>query len=110
VADKRLNRLLAHVYGTDGTEIDCEQFQVLLPAYVESELNLAPQPFPADAESVIRTHLEHCADCRDEYAGLKEVLLLDSDGALPTVEEALISFGAVDTTPEQPVGMVQCSE
>jgi hypothetical protein len=110
VADKRLNRLLAHVYGTDGTEIDCEEFQVLLPAYVESELNFAPQTLPAEAEKAIHAHLDHCPDCRDEYEGLREVLLLDSDGALPTIEEALMQFGAVDVTPEQPVGVVHCSE
>jgi hypothetical protein len=110
VADKRLNRLLAHVYGTDGTEIDCEEFQVLLPAYVESELNLAPQSLPADAEKAIHTHLDHCPDCRDEYEGLREVLLLESDGDLPAVEESLSHFGAAEATPEEPVGVVHCSD
>src|SRR5690606_28554276 len=96
-----LVRLLNDIFATDGAEIECEQFQVLLPAYVESELNLAEQPFPAGHAAALQGHLAHCLDCQEEHQVLRTVLALAAEGALPDVEEVLSSFGVEEPETEQ---------
>jgi hypothetical protein len=82
---------LTQIYATADTEIECEQAQTLLAAYVEAELADADLE---DRWSGVRDHLTHCPDCQDEYAALRLVAELEAQGALPAPDELLAQLGS----------------
>lgn len=89
---KGFARWLERIYVTAETEMDCEQLQAILPAYVEFEIAGGdPQArFPK-----AKAHLAQCPDCAEEYAGLRKVVDLEARGRLPQVEESLAQFDTV---------------
>ncbi len=82
---------LKRLYETSENEISCDQFQADLPALVDREIagNVGLERF-----SAARAHLRQCPDCAAEYEALREVVRLDGQGRLPTVEESLRQFEA----------------
>jgi hypothetical protein len=100
VAEERFARWLSHVYDVDAPEIDCSSLQLLLPAYIESELGLASQSLAAGEVVAVRIHLEHCPDCREEYQGVRQVVTLELGGELPEVDELLARFADPKEQPE----------
>jgi hypothetical protein len=80
---------LGQIYGTTETELDCEQFQAILPAYVEHELAGSA---PEERFAGVGPHLNQCPDCAEEYQGLRAVLELEAQGRLPRAEELLAQF------------------
>jgi predicted anti-sigma-YlaC factor YlaD len=87
---QRFLEWLREIYATADFEIPCEQAQLLLPAYVETEL---AQTGLSDQLAQVRDHLAHCHDCQDEYMALRQVAELEARGALPTVEALLEQLG-----------------
>ncbi len=82
MSKERIIQLLRQLNITEETEIDCQQAQALLPAYVEAEL---------DGEEVevalhnVWTHLQHCPDCRDEYLALRRAVTVEKESEWPGV-------------------------
>jgi hypothetical protein len=94
---KHLIEWLERTYATAETEIDCDHVQALLPGLAEFELT--------DGEGVTRfpeavAHLAQCPDCAEEYQGLREVVRLDAQKRLPSIEESLRQFEAETTLEE----------
>ncbi len=84
-----LTQWLERIYATAEAEMDCEQLQAILPAYVEAEI--------AGGDVLgrflqVKAHVAQCPDCAEEYAGLREVARLESRGRLPQVEDILAEF------------------
>ncbi|HKZ83167.1 MAG TPA: hypothetical protein VJ793_05870 [Anaerolineae bacterium] len=80
---------LERIYTTAEVEMDCEQFQALLSAYVDLEIaGQGAAPYLAQ----VKAHLAQCPDCAEEYAGLRKVAELEARGRLPKVEESLKPF------------------
>jgi predicted anti-sigma-YlaC factor YlaD len=110
VVDERLARWLAHIYETSASEIDCSLLQALLPAYVEHTLDLASHPLSDHQLAAVHTHLEHCPDCREEYQGLRKVLILESGGELPELDTILAHFEDKTEQPEPAPELTHCSQ
>ena len=85
----RFVQWLERMYATAETEMDCEQLQALLPAYVDFEI--AGQDMGVRFPQA-KAHLAQCQDCAEEYAGLRKVAELETRGRLPEVEESLEQF------------------
>jgi hypothetical protein len=81
---------LREIYATADFEIACEQAQLLLPAYIETEL---AQTGLSDELAQVRDHLAHCPDCQDESSALRQVVKLEAQGALPAVDTLLEQLG-----------------
>jgi predicted anti-sigma-YlaC factor YlaD len=86
---KDLTQWLERIYATAENEIDCEQLQAALSAYVD--LDLAGQD-PAARFPQVKAHLAQCPDCAEEYEGLRKVAELESKGRLPKAEDSLEQF------------------
>jgi predicted anti-sigma-YlaC factor YlaD len=86
---KNLTQWLERIYATAESEIDCEQLQAALPAYVD--LELVGQD-PAARFPQVKAHLAQCPDCAEEYEGLRKVAELESKGRLPKAEDSLEQF------------------
>ncbi len=82
----RFLQWLERIYATAETEMDCEQLQVILPAYVDWEIAGRD---PAARLSQVKAHLAQCPDCAEEYEGLRKVAELETRGRLPEAEESL---------------------
>ena len=68
---------LERIYTTAEVEMDCEQFQALLSAYVDLEIaGQGAAPYLAQ----VKAHLAQCPDCAEEYAGLRKVAELEARG------------------------------
>jgi len=80
---------LERIYNTAETEMDCEQLQAVLPAYVDFEI---AGHEPGTHFRQAKAHLVQCPDCAEEYEGLRKVAELESQGRLPEVEESLKQF------------------
>jgi hypothetical protein len=66
---------LERLLGPTGQEIGCEQCFEMLDQYVELELAGAD----ADAEVPgLRTHLEGCSACRQDYESLRALVIEDA--------------------------------
>lgn len=59
------------IYATEENELDCNQTQTYLPAFVEAEVNGRLRPSHAH---MLQTHLAQCPDCMETYVGLRHVL------------------------------------
>ena len=77
---------LDQIYATASTEIDCDQLQLLLPAYVDFEVAGSD---PGGRLPQVKAHLAQCRDCFEEHTGLLAVAQLEAQGGLPEVEESL---------------------
>jgi predicted anti-sigma-YlaC factor YlaD len=71
------------IYATKENELDCEQTQTSLPAYVDAEFSGTPLPNQADA---IESHLNQCPDCMESYQGLHHVLAVEAAHETPEPE------------------------
>lgn len=97
---ERLLTWLDQVYLTHESEIDCDQLQAMLPAYVEFELAGSDGAEAEERAAKVRAHLAQCADCAEEYRGLKAVVGLGLQGRLPSAEDSLAVF-----EPERPAAV-----
>ncbi len=88
---------LDQIYSTTTTEIDCDQLQLLLPAYVDFDV---AGDDPGDRLPQVKAHLAQCPDCAEEYEGLRAVAELEAHGGLPQVEETLAQFETEEPVPE----------
>ena len=80
---------LERIYATAETELDCKEFQALLPAAVDLEIaGQAADPYLAQ----VKAHLAQCPDCAEEYAGLRKVAELEARSRLPKAEDSLKPF------------------
>ena len=61
------------IYKSGDTELDCRQFQEVLPVYLEAKI--ARQSLDALITQKVNTHLQHCLDCSEVYNGLKYVIM-----------------------------------
>ena len=77
---------LERLYATTETEIDCEQLQALLPAFVDFELAGGEMD---ERFSRIRAHLAQCPDCSEEYELLRKVAKLEAQGLLQADSQSL---------------------
>lgn len=88
---------IGRIYATKEDELDCEQVQSLLPAYVEAGFSQKEMDW---LESDIVAHLYQCPDCSETHAGLRFVMRLEAEGDL-AFEPA--TAGA-ETSLRQPTG------
>lgn len=93
---ERLLKWLDQIYATQEVEFDCERLQSLLPTWVELEAG-GQAALDDERLNQIRAHLAQCPDCAEEYEGLRAIVLLDSQGRLPTVEESLVEIETATT-------------
>lgn len=82
---------LNQIYATTETEIDCDDLQTFLPAYVDFEVAGAD---PGSRLTQVKAHLAQCPNCAEVYQGLRAVAKLEAQGRLPEVEESLVQFEA----------------
>jgi anti-sigma factor RsiW len=99
LAHDRLLKWLNQVYTTTEAEIDCDQLQAMLPAYVEFELSGSDGAEAEERAAKVRAHLAQCPDCAEEYQGLKAAVALEAQGRLPSAEESLAKFEAETGAP-----------
>jgi hypothetical protein len=69
--DQHVRSLLQAAKATEAEEIDCEEFNALMAAYVEARGSQRPIP-PALAKAV--EHERLCANCAEECRALMEML------------------------------------
>jgi hypothetical protein len=77
-------RWIKEIYQTRDAEIECNQLQELLPAFVDAEVR--GMIMNGEGQSV-RLHLSHCPDCTDVYENLRSVVALTENGRLPSADE-----------------------
>ena len=71
-----MREVLKRLLGPAGPEIDCEGCFRLLDRYVEAELRGED---PDAAVPGMRSHLEGCGACADDYASLRELAALEEN-------------------------------
>jgi uncharacterized protein with PIN domain len=71
LSKKQIDELMRLVGLTKDDEINCEQCLALVAEFAEQEL--AGKSIPAGLQTV-EQHLSICAECREEYAALKQAL------------------------------------
>lgn len=79
LTEQTLIHWIEAIFATQEHEIDCNQFQNHLPAFVEAELAATPLPHTA----VLTTHLQHCPDCQEIYEGLRLVVSETTEPSAP---------------------------
>lgn len=85
---------LNQVYSTREAEIGCDRLQEVLPTFVD--LEVTGQPPPKELAEEVRSHLAHCPDCAEEYAGLLALAQLEAQGHLPEIEDSLSGFDTLE--------------
>jgi hypothetical protein len=88
LTNDQISHLVSRVYATEQTELDCDEVQELLPAYVEA---LAVDSKYAALEA-IQTHLLQCSDCNESFTALRQLAALEEVNGLPEVDELLASW------------------
>lgn len=75
MTEEKFTHWIENVFATQEHEIDCQQLQGYLPAFVDGELNdeLSPQ------STIVKTHLQQCPDCTEIYEGLILVVKAELD-------------------------------
>lgn len=86
---RQFKQWLKRLYETSEKEMNCDQFQVSLPALVDFEIAGGAGQ---DVFAAARAHLQQCVDCAKEYEALCGVARLEMQSRLPTVEESLQKF------------------
>jgi hypothetical protein len=95
-------KLIEKIYATEENELDCNQTQAYLPAYVEAEVNGRPRP---SHTRMLQAHLAQCPDCMETYTGLQHVLEAEANGEL--LEIGLEDEELVTGSPtSEPMGVV----
>jgi hypothetical protein len=81
--------LLRHIRETADEELSCTECFELVPGYVELEVagRAADEQIPR-----LRQHLDRCGVCREEYETLRDLLRLEAEGRLPSVDDLRQSF------------------
>ena len=74
---------IENIYTTEENELDCNQTQAYLPAYVEAQVSNHPRPSHA---SMLQAHLAQCPDCTEIYVGLQHVLMAEASGELLEID------------------------
>lgn len=74
---KTFRQWIGRIYATKSTEIDCDETQTRLPAYVDNELQ------GRELDTAVDIHLNQCPDCQEIYEGLYYVALLEQQGDIP---------------------------
>lgn len=87
-----IHQWLEQIYATQESEPDCQQFQAALPHLVDSELS--GEALPETLEVALRAHLKQCPACAEDYVALKLIAGLETQQALPEVEDSLAHFAA----------------
>lgn len=84
---KQFTRWIGRIYATEEIELDCDQIQNFLPAFVEAELyGLAFEPAPQ-----VENHLLQCPHCQDIFQALYTVAELELKlAALPQPPEKFV--------------------
>jgi hypothetical protein len=75
--------LLRHIRETADEEISCTECFDLVPQYVE--LEIAGQS-PETTLPRLRQHLDRCGVCREEYETLRDLVRLEAEGRLPSID------------------------
>lgn len=86
---KNLTDSIERIYATLDQEMDCEQLQSTLSAYVQFELTGSD---PSEQFQTAQAHLLQCPDCLEDYKGLLAVARLDTQDRLPEAEALLEQF------------------
>lgn len=89
---------LDQIYSTTTTEIDCDQLQSLLPAYVDYDV---AGDDPGGHVPQVKAHLAQCPDCAEDYKALRAVAELEAQGSLPHAEDSLAQFEAEPAASEE---------
>jgi hypothetical protein len=84
VIRSQLERLLRLVARTKDEELGCSACFELLPLYVDLEISGED---PDVRHPLFRDHLEQCAVCREEYEAVRELVRLDAQGRLPSIDD-----------------------
>jgi predicted anti-sigma-YlaC factor YlaD len=82
---EELTNWIDRVYATKEKELDCQQTQSLLPAYVEAEFN--GDHF--DGADNVELHLYQCPDCKETYQALYHLVSLEAKGELQSVADEI---------------------
>ncbi|HXH82039.1 MAG TPA: hypothetical protein VNN07_03830 [Candidatus Tectomicrobia bacterium] len=84
-----LDMLLRRIRATQDEEISCTECFDLVPVYVDLEIagRLAEAPLPR-----LQQHLDQCSACREEYETLRDLVRLEAERRLPSVDELRRSF------------------
>ena len=72
ITTEELRALLGLLPVTLETELNCEEFMVRTPAYLEA-LREAAAP-PTEGHEVFLHHLKICPECQEEFEGLCDAL------------------------------------
>jgi predicted anti-sigma-YlaC factor YlaD len=73
---------IRRIYATQDDELDCDEVEELLPAYIDCEIaGQVPPPHLAGVEH----HLLQCAYCHDLYLAVREAALLEAESELEAV-------------------------
>lgn len=86
---KNLIDSIERIYATLDQEMDCEQLQSTLAAYVQFELTGAD---PSKQFPSAHAHLRQCPDCLEDFKGLFAVARLETQARLPEAEALLEQF------------------
>ena len=76
--------LLRHIRETVDEEISCTECFDLVPRYVDLEIagRAAETELPR-----LRQHLDRCGVCLEEYETLRELVRLEAEGRLPSIDD-----------------------
>jgi predicted anti-sigma-YlaC factor YlaD len=84
VIRSQLEQLLRLVAQTEDEELSCTACFELLPLYVDLEVS---RQYPDVCLPLFRSHLEQCADCREEYETVRELARLEAEGHSPSIDD-----------------------
>jgi hypothetical protein len=79
----RFESWLVNIFETRDEEISCTECFDLTSGFVEMEIS--GRNAPAGLWQV-KQHLDQCRACRDEYEALRDLVILDNQGNLPSVD------------------------
>ncbi len=84
--EKKFELWLKKIANTQAEEISCSECFDRVSAFVDQELDGAPNS--PEMRAVV-LHLYECRACQDEYETLRELSLMDRSGRLPDLDELL---------------------
>lgn len=71
---KAFREWIGRIYATSTDELDCDETQARLPAYVDAELQ------GSTPDTAVADHLHQCSDCMEIFDGLRYVAELEQQG------------------------------
>ena len=75
---------LQNIHNTQDEEISCSECFDLTSHFVELELNGEDAGIKMPQ---LKQHLNQCAACREEYETLRDLVRLENEGEMPSVDE-----------------------